>query len=131
MSYKRITVEWPVENAGVTYRDVVKNDTCALDYYLEHYSDTGDEAFWRERFANGRIGTDMGPLAAEAQVAKGSVLVYNRPPWSEPDTPAYLDVMEDANGSLVVVNKPAGLQVGPSMSMKRSVHVRTCMRIHV
>jgi len=52
----------------------------------------------------------------QKQTPNGQTLVWNRPPWIEPDTPQHFEVLfEDAH--LLAVNKPGGLPTLPAAAL--------------
>ena len=52
------------------------------------------------------------PPTGSESLTSGQTLVWNRPPWIEPDTPQHFEVLfEDAH--LLAVNKPGGLPTLP------------------
>jgi 23S rRNA pseudouridine1911/1915/1917 synthase len=68
---------------------------------------------WAERLSRGEIAID-GTVAGGAEVLQdGTVVVWQRPPWDEPDVPLTFEVVhEDAD--LIVVAKPSGLPTMPA-----------------
>ena len=67
---------------------------------------------WQQNLNNGEV-TLNGILATGAEsVIAGQTLIWNRPPWTEPDAPRHFDILlEDAH--LLAVNKPGGLPTLP------------------
>ncbi len=70
-------------------------------------------ATWDARLAAGEVTID-GATATGAEVLEaGQIVVWERPPWDEPDVPLTFDVIhEDAD--LVAVAKPGGLPTMPA-----------------
>ncbi|MBM3752586.1 MAG: RluA family pseudouridine synthase [Acidobacteria bacterium] len=67
---------------------------------------------WQEKLDNGEVTLDGAVGTGAESVALGQTLVWNRPPWIEPDAPRHFDVLfEDAD--LLAVNKPSGLPTLP------------------
>jgi 23S rRNA pseudouridine1911/1915/1917 synthase len=68
---------------------------------------------WAARLAGADVTVD-GDVATGAEVlAAGQIVVWQRPPWDEPDVPRTFDVVhEDAD--LVAVAKPGGLPTMPA-----------------
>ncbi|MGE5646460.1 MAG: RluA family pseudouridine synthase [Acidobacteriota bacterium] len=67
---------------------------------------------WQQKLNNGEV-TLNGVIATGSEsVAAGQILVWNRPPWIEPDAPRHFEVLfEDHH--LLAVNKPSGLPTLP------------------
>src|SRR5579871_5566321 len=67
---------------------------------------------WRERLNNGEVTLNGATARAGESVTLGQTLVWNRPPWIEPDCPRHFEVLfEDLH--LLAVNKPTGLPTLP------------------
>ena len=101
-------------NRGWVYRDRIagpETGQSVLDFYTSRYNHS-NRSEWRARIESGTVLLDERRTRCDAKLQKGQVLSYHRPPWREPDTPrSFALVCED--GDLVVVSKPAGLQVIP------------------
>src|SRR5215813_3394968 len=67
---------------------------------------------WQQRLNNGEV-TLNGVTAGESEwVTSGQTLVWNRPPWIEPDCPQHFEVLFE-DPYLLAVNKPSGLPTIP------------------
>jgi 23S rRNA pseudouridine1911/1915/1917 synthase len=67
---------------------------------------------WLQNLNNGEV-TLNGVIATGSElVVQGQTLVWNRPPWIEPDAPRHYDVLFD-DAHLLAVNKPNGLPTLP------------------
>lgn len=67
---------------------------------------------WQQKLDNGEVTLDGVPATGSESVTLGQTLVWNRPPWIEPDAPRHFEVLfEDHH--LVAVNKPSGLPTLP------------------
>ena len=101
-------------NQGWVYRDRIATPEAGesvLDFYTRRYIHS-NRAEWRERIESGTVLLDECPTLCDAKLRNGQVLSYHRPPWREPASPrSFALVCEDED--LVVVSKPAGLQVMP------------------
>ena len=67
---------------------------------------------WQQKLDNGEV--TLGGVTATGceSITAGQTLVWNRPPWLEPDAPQHFDVLwQDEH--LLAVNKPAGLPTLP------------------
>lgn len=67
---------------------------------------------WQQNLNNGEVTLD-GVIANGSEVLiAGQTLVWNRPPWTEPEAPSHFELLwEDAQ--LLAVNKPSGLPTLP------------------
>lgn len=68
---------------------------------------------WAARLAAGEVTVDGATAAGTAALVAGAIVVWQRPPWDEPDVPLTFDVIhEDAD--LIAVAKPGGLPTMPA-----------------
>ena len=83
-----------------------------LEYLAGRYRHSSPEV-WREHLMNGEVRID-GKTAGPAHVLQtGNRLVWNRPPWNEPDVPLDYAVLARCDGILAVA-KPRGLPTMPA-----------------
>ncbi|MBI4910705.1 MAG: RluA family pseudouridine synthase [Acidobacteria bacterium] len=67
---------------------------------------------WQQKLNNGEVTLNGVTATGSESVASGQTLVWNRPPWMEPDSPRHFEVLwEDPH--LLAVNKPSGLATLP------------------
>ena len=67
---------------------------------------------WQQKLNNGEITLNGVTANGSESVTLGQTLVWNRPPWMEPDAPQHFEVLfEDPH--LLAVNKPSGLPTLP------------------
>lgn len=101
-------------NDGYEYSEQLGADAdgqTLLAYLSAHYRHTSS-AEWAARIAAGQVLVDMAPAHAESLLRSGLQLVWQRPPWSEPDAPrSFIVIYEDED--LLAVAKPAGLPTLP------------------
>lgn len=103
-----------MRNRGYAYSSIVGGE-CKGQTLLAHlaslYPHSSLQA-WQESLNNGEV-TLNGVVATGSEVlAPGQALVWNRPPWIEPDAPRHFEVLwEDYH--FLVVNKPSGLPTLP------------------
>jgi len=70
------------------------------------------EADWRSRIDSGQVLLDERPADPDQPLRPGQRLVWNRPPWIEPEVPVATAILfEDAD--LLAVAKPSGLPTLP------------------
>jgi 23S rRNA pseudouridine1911/1915/1917 synthase len=80
-----------------------------------HFSSTE----WAERIASGHVLIDSKPADAESVLRRGAELVWQRPPWREPDAPRTFSVLYE-DEDLLAVAKPAGLPTLPGANFLQS-----------
>jgi 23S rRNA pseudouridine1911/1915/1917 synthase len=106
-------------NSGHVYRARVgaaDAGQAVLAYHVARFRHS-DEAAWRESIELGRVLVNGRRVAADDELRAGDELEFHRPPWREPEAPERFDVAFEDEHVLVVV-KPAGLQVLPAGSFK-------------
>jgi 23S rRNA pseudouridine1911/1915/1917 synthase len=108
-------------NEGCEYREHIGPHTegrTVLAYLSQRY-DHSSAAEWAERIASGHVFIDSLPAHSESLLRRGSELVWQRPPWTEPDAPLSFSVLyEDAD--LLAVAKPAGLPTLPGANFLKT-----------
>ena len=67
---------------------------------------------WQQRLDNGEVTLNGVTASGSESVALGQTLVWNRPPWVEPDSPQRFEVLFE-DPYLLAVNKPGGLPTLP------------------
>jgi 23S rRNA pseudouridine1911/1915/1917 synthase len=67
---------------------------------------------WRARIASGEVLVDARPAAPDAELRRGQVVTWSRPPWEEPEAPLGFAVLHE-DDHVVAVAKPAGLPTLP------------------
>jgi len=101
-------------NKGCEYCEQLGPDADArtlLDYLCHRYGhSSGSE--WESRIKSGLVLIDSKPAHPETILRSGSELVWQRPPWVEPDAPRSFTVLYEDDDVLAVA-KPAGLPTLP------------------
>ena len=101
-------------NHGWTYRERINKLTegcTVLEYYTRRYRHS-NVTEWKTRITTGEILLNGSETIEHTILRRGDRLLYNRPPWQEPEVPITFKVMvEDAD--ILVVSKPSGLPVLP------------------
>lgn len=82
-----------------------------LQYLAECYAHSSVEQ-WRERIDGGEVLLDGVAARGDAVLGAGQVVVWNRPPWEEPEAPRQFDVLFE-DEVLVALGKPCGLPTLP------------------
>ncbi len=118
-----------VLNRGYAYRTIIgkKDHGQRLLVYLASAYRHSSLEVWKENLDNGEVTLD-GVIAAGGEVLlSGQTLVWDRPPWGEPDAPREFEVLfEDA--SLLAVNKPSGLPTLPGGGFLENTLLRLVQR---
>ena len=101
-------------NRGYAYTTIIgskHHGQTLLSHLASLYSHSTSQA-WQQKLNNGEVTlNDVIATGSELLVA-GQTLVWNRPPWLEPDAPQHFEVLlEDPH--LLAVNKPSGLPTLP------------------
>lgn len=78
-----------------------------LDWLASEYRHSSRET-WSERIRAGEVELDDRIASADEVLRRGQVLVWNRPPWTEPAAPLHFDVLHE-DRDVLVVSKPSGL----------------------
>lgn len=78
---------------------------------------------WQQSLDNGEVALDGVIATGREPLAAGQRLVWNRPPWDEPEAPRHFEVIfEDAH--LLAVSKPSGLPTLPGGGFMESTLLR-------
>ena len=101
-------------NRGYAYTTVIGSKHVGqtlLAHLASLYPHSTPDA-WQQKLNDGEV-TLNGVIADGSEsVASGQTLVWNRPPWMEPDAPREFEVLFD-DPYLLAVNKPSGLPTLP------------------
>jgi len=103
-----------LQNEGCEYREQLGLDADArtlLDYLSQRYCHSSSTE-WKARIASGHVLIDSKPAHAKSILKIGSELVWQRPPWIEPNAPRSFTVLYE-DDDLLAVAKPAGLPTLP------------------
>jgi 23S rRNA pseudouridine1911/1915/1917 synthase len=101
-------------NRGYAYTAIIssKHDGQSLLSHLASLYPHSTAQAWQQNLNNGEV-TLNGVIASGSEsVSSGQTLVWNRPPWNEPDSPQHFEVLFD-DPYLLAVNKPGGLPTLP------------------
>lgn len=102
------------ENQGYAYRERLGSDADGeplLDYLTRRYRHS-TRTEWRDRIEEGRVLLDSRPARPDTVLRAGQQLVWNRPPWREPEAPTSFAVLYE-DDDLLAVAKPAGMPTLP------------------
>jgi 23S rRNA pseudouridine1911/1915/1917 synthase len=101
-------------NRGYAYTTIIgsKDHGQALLSHLASLYPHSTSQAWQQNLNNGEVAVDGVPANGSESLTTGQTLVWNRPPWLEPDAPQHFDILfEDPH--LLAVNKPSGLPTLP------------------
>ena len=101
-------------NRGYAYTTIISSKyhgQTLLSHLASLYPHSTPQA-WQEKLNNGEVTLNGITATGSESVTLGQTLVWNRPPWIEPDAPKHFEVLfEDPH--LLAVNKPSGLPTLP------------------
>ncbi len=101
-------------NQGYAYTTVISSKyhgQALLSHLASLYPHSTPQA-WQQKLNNGEVTLNGVTASAGESITLGQTLVWNRPPWIEPDSPQHFEVLfEDPH--LLAVNKPSGLPTLP------------------
>jgi 23S rRNA pseudouridine1911/1915/1917 synthase len=101
-------------NRGYAYTTIISSKhhgQALLSHLASLYPHSTPQA-WQQKLNDGEV-TLNGVIAIGSEsVTSGQTLVWNRPPWIEPDSPQHFEVLFD-DAHLLAVNKPSGLPTLP------------------
>ena len=116
-------------NRGYAYTTIIRSNDhgrTLLSHLASLYPHSTAQA-WQQNLDNGEVTLDGVPATGGESLASGQSLVWNRPPWVEPDAPQRFGVLfEDAH--LLAVNKPGGLPTLPGSGFLENTLLRLVQR---
>jgi 23S rRNA pseudouridine1911/1915/1917 synthase len=101
-------------NRGYAYTTIIPSKhrgQTLLSHLASLYPHSTAQA-WQQKLDNGEVTLDGIPATGTEQLTAGQTLVWNRPPWIEPDAPQHFELLFD-DPHLLAVNKPSGLPTLP------------------
>jgi 23S rRNA pseudouridine1911/1915/1917 synthase len=101
-------------NRGYAYATIIsdKHDGQTLLSHLTSLYPHSTPLAWQQKLNNGEVILNGVTATGSESVISGETLVWNRPPWIEPDSPLHFEVLFD-DSHLLAVNKPGGLPTLP------------------
>jgi 23S rRNA pseudouridine1911/1915/1917 synthase len=116
-------------NRGYAYTTVISSEhrgQTLLSHLASLYSHSTAQA-WQQRLNDGEVALNGVTATGSESVTAGQTLVWNRPPWIEPDSPRHFEVLfEDSH--LLAVNKPSGLPTLPGGGFMENTLLRLVQR---
>ena len=101
-------------NPGYAYTATISR-RCHGETLLSHLASVYPHSTlqaWQQRLNRGEVTLNGVTATGSESVNAGEFLVWNRPPWIEPESPQYFEVLFD-DPHLLAVNKPSGLPTLP------------------
>jgi 23S rRNA pseudouridine1911/1915/1917 synthase len=112
-------------NRGYAYTTIIGSKyhgQTLLSHLASLYSHSTPQA-WQQRLDNGEVALNGVTASGSESVTVGQTLVWNRPPWIEPDSPQHFEVLfEDPH--LLAVNKPSGMPTLPGAGFMENTLLR-------
>ena len=101
-------------NRGYAYTTIISNKfhgRTLLAHLASLYPHSTPQA-WQQNLNNREVTINGITAAGNESLTSGQTLVWNRPPWIEPDSPQHFEVLFN-DPHLLAVNKPGGLPTLP------------------
>jgi len=101
-------------NRGYAYTAIIRSKyhgRTLLSHLASLYPHSTAQA-WQQNLNSREVTVNGVTAAGSESVTSGQTLVWNRPPWIEPDAPQHFEVLFD-DAHLLAVNKPGGLPTLP------------------
>jgi len=101
-------------NRGYAYTTIVSSKDhgrSLLSHLASLYPHSTAQA-WQQKLNNGEVTVNDVTATGSESLSSGQTLVWNRPPWIEPDSPQYFEILFN-DPHLLAVNKPSGLPTLP------------------
>ena len=116
-------------NRGYAYTTIISSKDRGrnlLSHLASLYTHSTAQA-WQQNLDDGEVTLDGVIATGSESLALGQTLVWNRPPWIEPDAPQEFEVLfEDAY--LLAVNKPSGLPTLPGGGFMENTLLRVVQK---
>jgi 23S rRNA pseudouridine1911/1915/1917 synthase len=112
-------------NRGHAYATIISSKyqgQSLLSHLASLYPHSTAQA-WQQKLNNGEVTLNGVTATGSESVISGQTLVWNRPPWIEPDTPQHFEVLFD-DPHLLAVNKPSGLPTLPRAGFMENTLLR-------
>src|SRR3978361_24053 len=101
-------------NQGYAYTTIISSKShgrTLLSHLASLYPHSTPQA-WQQKLNNREVTVNGITAAGSESLTSGQTLVWNRPPWIEPDAPQHFEVLFN-DPHLLAVNKPSGLPTLP------------------
>jgi 23S rRNA pseudouridine1911/1915/1917 synthase len=101
-------------NRGYAYTSIISgkdHGRTLLSHLASLYPHSTSQA-WQQKLNSREVTVNGVTATGSESLTSGQTLVWNRPPWIEPDAPQHFEVLFD-DPHLLAVNKPSGLPTLP------------------
>ena len=118
-------------NHGYAYTSVIghKHQGQRLLAHLASLYAHSSRQEWLQNLQKGEVTLDGAQANGSELLAAGQILVWNRPPWSEPEVPQNFQIVfEDEH--LLAVSKPSGVPTLPGAGFLENTLLRLVQRQH-
>jgi 23S rRNA pseudouridine1911/1915/1917 synthase len=112
-------------NRGYAYATIISSryhGQTLLSHMASLYPHSTQQA-WQQKLNNGEVTLNGVIATGDESLTSGQALVWNRPPWIEPDVPLHFEVLFD-DPHLLAVNKPSGLPTLPGSGFMENTLLR-------
>jgi 23S rRNA pseudouridine1911/1915/1917 synthase len=112
-------------NRGYAYTTII-GSKCHRQSLLSHLASLYPHSTpqeWQQKLDNGEVSLNGVTATGGESVTSGQTLVWNRPPWIEPDAPQHFEVLFD-DPHLLAVSKPSGLPTIPGAGFMENTLLR-------
>src|SRR3954452_14098346 len=112
-------------NRGYAYTTIISSKyhgQTLLSHLASLYPHSTPQA-WQEKLNHGEVTLNGVTANGSESVNLGQTLVWNRPPWIEPDAPQHFEVLFE-HRHLLAVNKPSGLPTIPGCGFMENTLLR-------
>jgi len=112
-------------NRGYAYTSIIgskHHGQPLLPHLASLYPHSTPQA-WQQNLNNGEVTLNGVAATGSESLVPGQTLIWNRPPWNEPDVPLHFEVLFD-DPSLLAVNKPSGLPTLPGAGFLENTLLR-------
>jgi 23S rRNA pseudouridine1911/1915/1917 synthase len=112
-------------NRGYAYTTIVGSKfhgQTLLSHLASLYPHSTAEA-WQQKLNDGEVTLNGVTATGSESIASGQTLVWNRPPWIEPDAPRHFEVVFE-DSYLLAANKPSGLPTLPGAGFMENTLLR-------
>ncbi len=101
-------------NRGYAYTTIIssKYQAQTLLFHLANLYRHSCSQAWQQKLNSGEVTLNGVTATGSESVTSGQTLVWNRPPWIEPDAPQHFEILVE-DPQLLAVNKPSGLPTLP------------------
>ncbi|MDR3726786.1 MAG: RluA family pseudouridine synthase [Terracidiphilus sp.] len=116
-------------NQGYAYTTIISSKhhgQALLSHLASLYPHSTPQA-WQQNLNNGEVTLNGVTATGSESVTSGQTLVWNRPPWIEPDVPQHFEVLLD-DPYLLAVSKPSGLPTLPGGGFLENTLLRLVQR---